>query len=106
MKMSKHIGEDTAHQRANETIGYIVVEAAHTNLAGVEFEAASGLDTVSGIHNGPPFPYTFNNPFGTAQVHRHKAQLTDQPNESPSAPWGNELVGFFDDDLLHGKIRR
>ncbi len=62
----KTVCEDTDVTRADETIGFIVIEAGHGTLGGVEFEAATGADTVAGVTNAPPYAYSFNTPFATA----------------------------------------
>ena len=59
----KHVGEDTDVTRANETVGFIVFEAGHGTIGGVEYEAALGADTVFGAGDSPPYTYTFNTPF-------------------------------------------
>ena len=59
----KHVGEDTDNTRAAETVGFIVIEAGHGSLGGVEFEAAVGVDSIRGIGNGPPFDYVYNGAF-------------------------------------------
>ena len=62
----KTVAEDTDTTRADETVGFIVIEAGHTTLGGVEFEAALGADTVAGVSNSPPYAYTFDTAFATA----------------------------------------
>jgi hypothetical protein len=62
----KSVGEDPDNTRADETVGFIVLEAGHGTIGGVEFEAALGADTVKGIDNGPPFTYSFNSPFASS----------------------------------------
>ena len=62
----KHVGEDTDVTRANETVGFIVFEAGHGTIGGVEYEAALGADTVEGVGNAPPYTYTFNTAFTSA----------------------------------------
>jgi hypothetical protein len=48
----KTVCEDTDTSRANETIGFIVFEAGHGTIGGVEFEALVGTDTVRGRRLG------------------------------------------------------
>jgi phosphodiesterase/alkaline phosphatase D-like protein len=62
----KMVGEDTDTTRADETIGFIVFEAGHGTINGVEFEAALGSDTVQGAGDSPPYVYGFNTPFASA----------------------------------------
>ena len=51
--------------RANETIGFIVIEAGHGTINGVEFEASISADTVRGVTNAPPYVRDFITPFGS-----------------------------------------
>jgi hypothetical protein len=62
----KTVGEDTYTTREDETIGFIVFEAGHGTIGGVEYEAALGADTVQGVDDSPPYAYTFNTAFATA----------------------------------------
>jgi len=57
--------EDFVTDRVAETIGFIVFEEGHGTMNGVEFEAKLGDDTIRGIHESPPFVYTFNTSFVT-----------------------------------------
>ncbi|MCO6439031.1 MAG: S8 family serine peptidase [Phycisphaerae bacterium] len=61
----KTVCEDTIVARANETIGFIVIESGHGTIGGVAYEAALGPDTVLGITNSPPYSYSFGTPFAT-----------------------------------------
>jgi hypothetical protein len=65
LSTGKTVCEDLDITRANETVGFIVVEAGHGTLAGVEYEAALGADTVAGAGNAPPYTYTFNTAFAS-----------------------------------------
>ena len=69
MITGKTVCEDTLTARANETIGFIVIEAGSGTINGVAYEAALGADSVRGVTNAPPYTYTFGSPFGfTPQV--------------------------------------
>jgi hypothetical protein len=61
----KHVGKDNRMRRADETVGYIVVETGHAKLAGIEMETRHGgkivMDYVSGTYK-----YTFRTRFSTA----------------------------------------
>jgi hypothetical protein len=54
--VGKHVGEDTVTTRAQETLGYFVVEAASGNLDGLPFEAGITPTAVLGTSNRPPYP--------------------------------------------------
>ena len=60
----KHVGEDTNISRADETIGYIVIEAGSGYFGQKTFVADLGSDVVSGIGNSPPYTYTLSGPSG------------------------------------------
>ncbi|MCP3910361.1 MAG: hypothetical protein GY713_05360, partial [Actinomycetia bacterium] len=62
----KTVCEDTDVTRDDEEVGFIVIETGHGTIAGVEYEAATGADTVQGVGNAPPYATTFNTPFATA----------------------------------------
>lgn len=53
----KHVGEDPNGVRANETIGYIVIEAGNGTINGVAYAAGVGADTVRGVSNIPAYNY-------------------------------------------------
>jgi hypothetical protein len=63
LRTGKTVCEDTLVPRADETVGFIVIEAGHGMLAGVAFEADLGADSVAGVTNAPPYTYTFNTAF-------------------------------------------
>jgi hypothetical protein len=62
----KGVAEDSLTSRADETVGFIVFEAGHGTIAGVEFEAALGADTVRGTDNSPPYGYAYATPFAAS----------------------------------------
>ena len=62
----KHVGEDDDEDRLDETVGFIVFEAGHGTIGGVEYEAKLGVDTVKGVGDSPPYTYTFSSSFSSA----------------------------------------
>jgi hypothetical protein len=66
LNTGKAVGEDPVTNRADETVGFIVIEAGHGTIGGVEFEAALGTDTVRGTGNNPPYSYSYSTPFSAA----------------------------------------
>jgi hypothetical protein len=54
----KHVAEDAQTNRANETIGYLVIESGQGSLAGNPYFAGLGADSVRGITNNPPYTYS------------------------------------------------
>jgi hypothetical protein len=65
LRTGRTVCEDPDAGRANETVGFIVFEAGHGTIGGVEFEALLGADSVRGIGNAPPYTYTFSSAFST-----------------------------------------
>lgn len=59
LAVGKHVGEDRNSNRANETIGYIVIESGAGTINGVSFEAGVGSDSVRGLDDSAS-PYTYN----------------------------------------------
>ena len=57
LRVGKHIGEDPARSRADETLGYVVIESGSGTLGGFEFVAAVGGAEISGVDDIPPFSY-------------------------------------------------
>lgn len=53
----KHVAEHAISSRADETIGYLVIEAGQGNLAGSVFHAGLGADSIRGVSNNPPYSY-------------------------------------------------
>lgn len=66
IRTGKTVCEDTTVPRANETIGFIAIEAGHGTINGVAFEASIGADSVRGVTNAPPYVYDFVTPFSSA----------------------------------------
>ncbi|UCG15336.1 MAG: hypothetical protein JSV19_08550 [Phycisphaerales bacterium] len=66
LRIGKHVGSDLDVTRAPETIGVVVIEAGHSTIGGVEFEARVGDATVQGVDNTPPYPYPFDIGFASA----------------------------------------
>ncbi|MBK1855053.1 PASTA domain-containing protein [Verrucomicrobiaceae bacterium 5K15] len=67
LNIGKHVGEDPDSIRANETIGYIVIEAGSGAIDGVAYEAALGSDTVQGFSDSSsPYTYTLSGGLTTA----------------------------------------
>jgi hypothetical protein len=60
LKTGKHVGSDSDTDRADETIGYVVIEEGPGEISGVDFTAATGPLSVEGCDNIPPFNYTLS----------------------------------------------
>lgn len=69
LNVGKHVGEDPNTTRANETVGYIVIESGSGTINGVAYEAALGADTVRGFGNSSnPYTYTLTGGLSTASA--------------------------------------
>ncbi len=66
LRTGKEVAEDPSTTRADETVGFVVIEAGHGTIGGVEYESALGVDLVRGITNAPPYTYTFSSAFAAA----------------------------------------
>ena len=67
--VGKHVGEDPNATRADETIGYIVIESGNGTINGVAYEAALGADTVRGFGNSSnPYTYSLSGTLSTASA--------------------------------------
>jgi hypothetical protein len=62
----KSVAEDSVTVRADETIGFIVIDAGTGTIDGTLYEAALGGDSIRGIGNSPPYSYTFSQSFTLA----------------------------------------
>ena len=58
LNVGKHIGEDPDTTRADETIGYIVIESGSGTIDGFTYSAGLGSDTIRGVDNAPPYSYS------------------------------------------------
>ncbi len=55
--VGKHVGEDADATRADEVIGYVVIEAGSGTTGTRSYVAGLGADTVMGMDNSPPYNY-------------------------------------------------
>ncbi|MCA9925433.1 MAG: putative Ig domain-containing protein, partial [Anaerolineales bacterium] len=70
IRVGKHIGDDSDTARNNETIGFIVIEAGHGTVDGVEYEFQLGGDSIGGAGNNGSNTdtYNFTNGFSNTPV--------------------------------------
>lgn len=66
LRVGKHVGEDSDRTRADEVVGFIVIEARHGTINGIEYESGLGADIVRGVLDSPPYAYSFDQAFGAA----------------------------------------
>lgn len=61
LRVGKHVGLDPSKTRANEQIGYIVIETGTGTMDGVKYRAALGADTVKSFgDSAKPYVYTLS----------------------------------------------
>lgn len=59
--VGKMVGEDADNTRANETIGYFVIETSNDGvIEGLPFRAGVGGDTVKGADDAPAYKYSYD----------------------------------------------
>lgn len=62
--VGKHINKDNVvTTRANETLGYIVVESGTATVNGVQFQIGLGPDNIRGVTGNPPYSYALNDTY-------------------------------------------
>ncbi|MDE0731246.1 MAG: hypothetical protein OSB36_10005, partial [Longimicrobiales bacterium] len=69
LNVGKHIGEDPNTSRADETVGYIVIESGSGSISGIAYEAGIGADNVRGIGNSRnPYSYSLSGSLPSASA--------------------------------------
>ncbi len=92
--VGKHIGQIN-NTRADETLGYFVIEAGTGTVNDISFAAAVGPDTILGIGNSPPFNYSVTGDFDVGVV----------SNSGEDGGQGGWAVLFGSDPLPNGQIQ-
>jgi hypothetical protein len=101
----KNVAEDTDTYRANETVGYIVVEAGSGSIEGIGYTAGVGADTVKGVTDGAPFSYSLSG-ISSAEVAIVSAAAMDGGNGGWPLLYGNsplstsQLQLAYDEDQV------
>jgi hypothetical protein len=108
----KNVAEDTDTTRANETIGYIVMESGTGTINTVPYTAALGPDTVRGPDNtSTGYTYTFGS-VANASVAIVSANGIDGGNGGWPVMYGanplttTSLTLVFDEDQIGDSERR
>jgi hypothetical protein len=69
LNVGKHVGEDPTTVRADETVGYIVIESGSGSINGVAYEAGLGSDTVRSFGNSAtPYSYSLTGGLSSASA--------------------------------------
>lgn len=67
LSLGKHVAEDSDTTRADEIIGYIVIESGNGSIEGIAYEAGLGADTVQGAGNSAtPYLYSLSGSLSSA----------------------------------------
>ena len=106
--VGKHIGQinDT---RADEWLGYFVLEAGTGTVNDISFAAAVGPDTGAGVGNNPPYSYTVSGDFDLGI-------LTDAGEDGGHGGWStlfgndplpnNQILWAIDEETVQGDTTR
>ncbi|MCP4265962.1 MAG: DNRLRE domain-containing protein [Candidatus Brocadiaceae bacterium] len=62
ISVGKTVSEDIDTTRADETLGYIVLESGAGTIDNVNYVAALGTDTIKGIGDSPSYDYSISGP--------------------------------------------
>jgi len=92
--VGKHIGQIN-NTRANETLGYIVIEAGSATVNDITFAAAVGPDIGGGVGNAPPYSYSVTGDFDIGV-------LTDAGEDGGHGGWS---ILYGADPLPSGQIQ-
>ena len=116
LKVGKHVGEDADTTRANETIGYLVIETSTSGSAeieGLRYVAALGGDTIRGVGDAPAYSYGYS-----AMPNSKAAVVTMAAMDGGNGGWavlygsdsisptGNTLKLAIDEDQANDTERR
>jgi PKD repeat protein len=108
----KHVGEDPDNTRANETIGYIVIEQGSGTINGIPYSAALGADIVRGPGNtSTGYTYTFGS-VANASTAIFSAAAMDGGNGGWPVMYGSSpltstsLTLVFDEDQMNDSERK
>jgi len=116
LHVGKHVGEDSDVTRADETIGYLVIETSTTGTAEIEghpYVAALGADTIKGVGDAPAYSY------GYTAMPNSKVAVVSQAamdggnggwavlyGNNPITPTGNTLNLAIEEDQAKDTERR
>lgn len=108
--VGKHVGQDSNTSRADETIGYMVIEAGSGTLGDVTYEAGVGEDIVRGIQNDS-YSYEMSHISNATSAILSSAGMDGTDGGSPilvghDAVVGNTIMLAIDEDQLADNERR
>ncbi|UHD15892.1 hypothetical protein [Thiocapsa bogorovii] len=93
--IGKHVGEDYEKTRADELIGYLVIEAGSGTVGETRYAAGLSAQVVGGVENAPPcaVPYPAGLVPSTAVVAAAAHRLPRAGLKSDPPPLGIENEG-------------
>jgi len=107
----KNVSEDSNTSRADETVGYVVIEAGNGTMDGRAYTAAVGADSIRGMTtNGAPWSYSLSG-LATASTAVVSTAAMDGGNGGWPVLYGAaavsaaELTLVFDEDQLRDSER-
>lgn len=116
--VGKMVGEDADNTRADETIGYFVIESSSDGvIEGLPFRAGLGGDTVKGVDDAPAYQYSYD-PFAAGIPKAAVVSMAGMDggnggwaflygdNPLPTAGGGGDLYLAIDEDQSKDNERR
>ncbi|TWT83445.1 Subtilisin E precursor [Planctomycetes bacterium CA13] len=116
LKVGKHVGEDSDTTRADETIGYLVIETSTTGTAeidGMKYVAALGGDSIQGVSNSPAYNYSYSAMSNSQTAVASQAAMDGNNGgwailygDDPITATGSTLKLAIDEDLAYDTERK
>ena len=101
----KNVAEDSNQTRADETVGYIVIESGTGTIGSLDYAAATGSDTIRGVGDAPPYSYAIGGPTSVSSAIVSAAAMDGGNGGWPvlygaSPVAGGSLQVAFDEDQI------
>lgn len=96
--IGKHVGEDPDKTRANEQLGYIVIEAGTGTWGSRKFEAIKGTPTIYGVDNVPPYGYDLSGTI-TAHFGINSVNSVTGNDGGFSVFYGNQVSAYYNNKI-------
>jgi len=96
--IGKQVGEDPNTVRANEQLGYIVIEAGTGNWGERKYEAIKGGADIYGFDNSPPYEYTLSGKV-TANFGINSVNSVIGSDGGWSVFYGNQISAYQDNKI-------
>jgi len=111
LHVGKHVSEDPDKTRADEDVGFLVIEAGSTTIDGRDCYADVSSDTIRGVDNGPPYSLPLSG-LGTVETAVVGLMAMDGNDGGWARLYGSSPVdgsgidAAIDEDELSGSERR